>query len=51
MSFTKYLFTFLEDEEENWSVMKEANAVIPFVEEDLYNVILKKLHYQLKYAA
>ncbi len=47
----KYMFSFLEDEEGDWSVMKEANAVIPFVDEELYDAILKKLHYQLFYAA
>lgn len=46
-----YLFSFLEDEEGDWSVMKEADAMIPFVEEELYKAILKKLHYELRYAA
>ncbi len=46
-----YMFTFLEDEEGDWSIMKEANAVIPFVDEELYDAILKKLHYELLYAA
>ena len=47
----KYIFTFLEDEEGDWSVMKEADATTPFVEEELYNTILKRLHYELLYAA
>ncbi|MCY7293663.1 MAG: hypothetical protein LH615_15910 [Ferruginibacter sp.] len=47
----KYIFTFLQDEEGDWSVMKEADARTPFVEEELYDVILKKLHYELLYAA
>ena len=47
----KYVFTFLEDEDGEWSVMRENDAVIPFVENELYNSILKKLHYQLMYVA
>ena len=47
----KYVFTFLEDEEGDWSVMKEADANIPFVEEELFDIILKRLHYELLYAA
>jgi hypothetical protein len=47
----KYVFTFLEDEDGEWSVMQENNANAPFVENDLYNIILKKLHYELMYVA
>ena len=47
----KYIFTFLENEDGDWSVMKEADATTPFVEEELYNTILKRLHYELLYAA
>ncbi len=47
----KYMFTLLEDEDGAWSIMKEADATVPFVDEDLYAAILKKLHYELKYAA
>ena len=47
----KYVFTFLEDEEGDWSIMKEGNANTPIVEEELYTAILKKLHYALLYAA
>lgn len=47
----KYVFTFLEDEEGDWSVMREPNATTPLVEEELYDVILKRLHYELLYAA
>ena len=49
----KYVFTFLEDEDEDgeWSVMRENNAVTPSVENELYDTILKKLHYELLYVA
>ena len=47
----KYVFTFLEDEDGEWSVMRENNAVTPSVEKELYDTILKKLHYELLYVA
>ena len=47
----KYVLTFLEDEDGEWSVMRENNAVTPSVENELYNTILKKLHYELLYVA
>ena len=47
----KYVFTFLENEDGEWSVMRENNAVTPSVEKELYNTILKKLHYELLYVA
>lgn len=47
----KYLFTFLENEDGEWSVMRESNANAHVVENDLYDTILKKLHYELMYVA
>ena len=47
----KYVLNFLEDEDGEWSVMRENNAVTPSVEKELYNTILKKLHYELLYVA
>lgn len=47
----KYVLTFLEDEDGEWSVMRENNAVTPSVEKELYNTILKKLDYELLYVA
>ena len=47
----KYVFTFLEDEDGEWSVMREGNAIAPAVEKELYNSILKKLLYELMYVA
>ena len=47
----KYVFTFLEDEEGEWSVMREGDSLVPPVETELYNTILKKLHYELMYVA
>jgi len=45
----KYEFTFLEDEDGEWSVMRENNAVTNYVENELFDTILKKLHYELLY--
>ena len=47
----KYVFTFLEDEDGEWSIMRENDANTPNVEKELYDAILKKLHYQLMYVA
>ena len=47
----KYVLNFLEDEDGEWSVMRENNAVTPSVENELYDTILKKLHYELLYVA
>ena len=47
----KYVFSFLEDEDEDWSVMKEADATTPLIQQDLFDAILKKLHYELLYVA
>ena len=47
----KYAFTFLEDEDGDWSVMSEADANVPIIENELYDTVLKKLHYELMYLA
>jgi hypothetical protein len=46
-----YHFTLYQNEEDDWCILKEADATIPFVEQDLYDKIIKKLQYELKYAA
>ena len=46
-----YAFSFLEDEDGEWSVMRENDAQTPAIERDLYETILKKLHYELMYVA
>ncbi|MCP9749550.1 hypothetical protein [Ferruginibacter sp. HRS2-29] len=46
-----YGFTLLHDEDDEWSIQKEADASVPFVEEELYDKIIKKLQYELRYAA
>jgi hypothetical protein len=46
-----YAFTLLHDEEDEWSIMKEADATIPLVETELLAKIIKKLQYELRYAA
>lgn len=46
-----YAFTLLHDEEDEWSIMKEADATIPFVEAELFDKIIKKLQHELRYAA
>ncbi len=45
----KYVFTFLEDEYGEWSVMLEKDGNTPKVENILYDVILRKLHYEIMY--
>ena len=47
----KYVFTFLEDEDGDWSLMRENNANTPEVENEFYDTILRKLHYKLLYVA
>lgn len=47
----RYAFSFLEDEDGDWSVMRENDAQTPAIERDLYETILKKLHYELMYVA
>jgi hypothetical protein len=46
-----YAFTVYVNENEDWQVMKENNANIPSVDTELLNSILKKLQWQLLYAA
>ena len=47
----KYVFTFLEDEDGDWSLMRENDSKTPEVEHDFYDTILRKLHYKLLYVA
>ncbi|MFN0082710.1 MAG: hypothetical protein ACKVOM_09360 [Ferruginibacter sp.] len=47
----RYAFTFLEDDEGEWSIMREADANVPVIESELYNAILNKLHYEIMYVA
>ncbi len=47
----KYAFTLLHNEEDEFSVMKEGNAIVPFVEAELLEKIIKQLRYELRYAA
>jgi len=46
-----YCFTLLHNEEDEWSIQKEADATIPFIEAELFDKIIKKLQYELRYAA
>lgn len=46
-----YLFTLLEDEDGEWSIMREKDGITPMVEKELYDAILKEIRYQLRYAA
>ena len=45
----KYVFTFLENQDGDWSLMRENDAKIPDVENVFYDTILRKLHYELMY--
>ena len=46
-----YSFTLFNNEDDEWTILKEDDATIPFVESDLYEKIVKKLKYELMYAA
>ena len=46
-----YCFTVYKNEEDDWCILREADATIPMVESELYNKIIKHLQHELKYAA
>lgn len=46
-----YSFTLLEDEDGEWSIMREQDGTTPMVDRELYDAIMKQLRYQLRYAA
>ena len=46
-----YAFTLYSNEQDEWEIMRENNATVPYVEEELLNKILVNLKRQLKYAA
>ena len=46
-----YSFTLFCNEEEEWDIMREGNGITPHVENELFGIIVKKLEYQLRYAA
>ena len=46
-----YAFTLWSEQEDKWEIMRENNATVPYVEEELLNKILVNLKRQLKYAA
>ncbi|MEO7263503.1 MAG: hypothetical protein ABIW38_01260 [Ferruginibacter sp.] len=46
-----YSFTIFLNEDEEWTVMREADGTTPFVDGDLLKPLLKKLVYELQYAA
>ena len=47
----QYSFTVFLNEEEDWDIMREADATTPFIEPELFDLLIKKLQYQLRYAA
>ena len=47
----RYAFTLVTTDENEWSVMREPDGTTPVIEKELYDSILKKLKYQLRYAA
>ena len=46
-----YAFTIYFNEEEEWSVMREADGTTPAIENELFIKIIKNLQLQLRYAA
>jgi hypothetical protein len=46
-----YAFTLHFNEEQDWLVIREPDGTTPFIESDLFEKIIKKLEYQLRYAA
>lgn len=47
----QYAFTLFSSENEEWEIMRESNATVPYVEEELLSKILLNLKRQLRYAA
>ncbi|MEO6405606.1 MAG: hypothetical protein ABIY51_08750 [Ferruginibacter sp.] len=47
----RYACTICMDENEDWTIMREADGTTPFIEGDLLKPLLKKLQYELQYAA
>jgi hypothetical protein len=47
----QYAFTLYSNDKDEWEIMRENNATVPYVEEELLNKILVNLKRQLKYAA
>ena len=46
-----YAFTLYTDEDECWGVLRENDGNIPVIEKELHSALLKKLKWQLQYAA
>ena len=46
-----YCFTVFLNEEDEWTIMREQDATVPFIEPELFTKIIKKLQYELRYAA
>jgi hypothetical protein len=46
-----YAFTIYSNERQDWEIMRENDGNTPSVEAELLSSILKKLQWQLKYAA
>lgn len=46
-----YAFTVYFNEDDEWSIMREADGTTPEVDAELLKKILKNLQYQLRYAA
>ena len=47
----KYAFTLYTDEDGHWGILRESDGTIPIIEKELHNILLKKLKWQLQYAA
>lgn len=47
----QYSFTIFLNEDEEWTIMREEDGTTAFVDGDLLKPLLKKLVYELQYAA
>lgn len=47
----RYAFTLMMNEDDQWLIVREPDGTTPFVENELFEKIIKKLQYQLRYAA
>jgi len=46
-----YAFTLYNDEDDKWGVLRENDGNVPEIDKDLHKQVLKKLQWELRYAA
>jgi hypothetical protein len=47
----QYAFTLTFDDDDEWTIMRESNGLVPQVEDELFGMILKQLKWELNHAA